>query len=217
MRIAVLGTGTVGRALAGRLAEVGHTVAMGTRDPATTRRRDDHHEIPGVSLATFADAARDGDLVVVATNGAVTLHVLHAAGTGNLDGKVLVDLTNPLDFSAGFPPALLVQDTDSLAEQVQRTFPQARVVKTLNTMNAELMVRPTDLAGGDHTVFVSGDDPAAKQAVAVLLTGMGHTDVVDLGDLSSARGAEMFLPLWLRLMAALGTTRFQIKVVRDQA
>lgn len=214
MRIAVLGTGMVGQALARRLAELGHEVAMGTRDPALTRSRDGYTELPGVVLTAFADAAARADLVVNATSGEATLDVLHLAGAEHLAGKVLVDVSNPLDFSGGMPPTLTVQDTDSLAEQVQREFPDARVVKTLNTMTAALMVRPTELAGGDHSVFLSGDDAGAKDLVAGLLRSMGHTDVIDLGDLSTARGPEMLLPLWLRLMSRLGTMRFQFKVVR---
>ncbi len=216
MRIAVLGTGRAGQALAGRFAELGHTVVMGTRDPEATRKRDDADGLPDVPLITFGDAARDAEVVVNATSGAVTLEVLQLAGSENLAGKVLIEVANPLDFSAGFPPTLLVKDTDSLAEQVQRALPDTRVVKTLNTMNAELMVDPAGLADGDHTVFVCGDDAGAKQTVSELLTSLGHTDVVDLGDLSSARGTEMFLPLWLRLMQSLGTPRFQIKVVREE-
>jgi 8-hydroxy-5-deazaflavin:NADPH oxidoreductase len=125
-----------------------------------------------------------------------------------------MDLSNPLDFSQGFPPTLFVKDTDSLGERIQAALPQARVVKTLNTLTAELMVRPGQLAG-DHTVFVGGDDPAAKQVVVDLLHGMGHTDVIDLGDITSSRGAEMFLPLWLRVMQSLGTGMFNVKVVRE--
>lgn len=217
MRIAVLGTGMVGRTLAGRLAELGHTVAMGTRDPAATRVRPEQGALPAVSLSTFAGAAADAEVVVNATSGAATLEVLHQAGAENLAGKVLLEVANPLDYSAGFPPTMLVKDTDSLGEQVQRAFPETRVVKTLNTMNAELMADPAGLAGGDHTVFLCGDEAAAKRTVSELLTSLGHTDIVDLGDLSAARGTEMFLPLWLRLMQSLGTPRFQIKVVREQA
>ena len=214
MMIAVLGTGTVGRALAARLAELGHSVTVGTRDPDATRTRGDAEGLDELALATFADAAKGADLVINATSGTATLDVLELAGADNLAGKVLVDVSNPLDFSHGFPPTLTVKDTDSLAEQVQRAFPDARVVKTLNTMNADLMVHPGEVAGGDHTVFVSGNDPDAKATVAELLRSFGHTDVFDLGDITTARGAEMVLPLWLRLMGALGTTRFQFKVVR---
>lgn len=217
MLIAVLGTGAVGQALAGRLDELGHTVSLGTRDPGTTGARQeyaawaaDHSE---VLLASFADSAAAAELVVNASGGGVTLEVLTLAGADNLAGKILVDVSNPLDFSAGFPPTLLVMDTDSLGEQVQRAFPAALVVKTLNTLNADLMVHPESL-GEPSTVFVSGDDAAAKQIVTALLTGLGHTDVIDLGDITTARGAEMWLPMWVRLMGALGTASFNLRIVR---
>jgi 8-hydroxy-5-deazaflavin:NADPH oxidoreductase len=212
MRIAVLGTGAAGRNVAGRLAELGHDVALGTRDPDSTRGRADFSDVPGTRLAAFADAARDADVVVNATNGAATLDVLSRAG--DLEGKIVLDLSNPLDFSRGMPPTLLVKDTDSLAEQVQRAYPAARVVKALNTMNNVLMAHPESLAGGDHTAFVAGDDADAKAVVTSLLAELGHQDVIDLGDLTGARGMEMVLPLWVRLMGTLGTAHFQFKVVR---
>jgi 8-hydroxy-5-deazaflavin:NADPH oxidoreductase len=187
---------------------------LGTRDPDETRTRPDYVEISGVQLAGFAEAAADADVVVVATNGTATLEVLRAIGEDRLAGKVVMDVSNPLDFSAGFPPTLSVKDSDSLAEQVQRAFPDARVVKTLNTMNASVMVHPETVGGGDHTVFVSGDDATAKAVVTGILTEMGHRDVLDLGGIETARGVEMYLPLWLRAMGALGTPAFQIKVVR---
>jgi len=215
MRIAVLGTGTVGRVLSARLAELGHTVTLGTRDPEATRARPEVEEVPGVALATFADAVADVDVVVVALGGAVALEVLGSLGPERLAGTVLVDVTNPLDFSAGFPPTLSVKDTDSLGEQVQRLLPETKVVKTLNTMNAAVMAHPERVGGGDHTVFVSGDNPTAKAVVEGLLLEMGHTDVLDLGGIETARGVEMYLPLWLRVMGALGTADFQVKVVRD--
>lgn len=226
MRIAVLGTGSVGQALAGRLDELGHDVSMGTRDPAATLGRtgtdqtgapapaDWLREHPDVELRTYTEAASSAEVVVAAVSGSAVLAVLGEIGDDVLAGRVLVDITNPLDFSAGFPPTLFVKDDDSLAEQVQRTFPRARVVKTLNTMAAHLMVRPQQLADGDHSVFVSGDDPVAKAVVTELLTAMGHTDVVDLGGLDTARGTEMLLPVWLRLWGALGTATFNLKVVR---
>jgi predicted dinucleotide-binding enzyme len=217
MDIAVLGTGTVGRALAGRLQELGHHVTVGTRDPEATRAKDEYAawaaSRPAVGLATFAEAAAAAELVVNATAGAVTLEVLDQAGQENLAGKVLVDISNPLDFSRGFPPTLFVKDDDSLGEQVQRAHPRARVVKTLNTLNADLMVHPETL-GDAGTVFVSGDDADAKATVVRLLEGFGHTDVLDLGDISTARGTEMYLPLWLRAMGALGTAAFNVRVVR---
>src|SRR5262245_39503608 len=176
MRIAVLGTSAVGRAVAARTSEVGHAVTMGTRDPAATAARDDfaawyadHGDIP---LSTFADAAKDADLIVNATGGDGSLPALTAAG--DLTGKVVLDISNPLDHASGFPPPLFVSNTDSLGEQIQRALPGARVVKALNTMNNAVMVRPRDLADGDHTVFVCGDDEAAKATVTGLLTEFGH-------------------------------------------
>ncbi|MEV4823609.1 NAD(P)-binding domain-containing protein [Micromonospora sp. NPDC049274] len=217
MRIAVLGTGSVGRTISARAAELGHQITIGTRDVATTLAGDYAAwaaEHPEVGLATQADAAADAELVVNATSGSGSLPALTAAGAANLAGKVLLDIANPLDFSAGFPPTLTVPDTDSLAEQIQREFPQAKVVKSLNTLTAELMVRPRQLADGAHSVFVSGDDAEAKRIVTELLVSFGHTDVIDLGDLSTARGTEMLMPLWLRLYGRLGTADFNFKVVR---
>ncbi|WP_404386070.1 NAD(P)-binding domain-containing protein [Knoellia locipacati] len=214
MKIAVLGTGVVGRTIAPRLVELGHDVVIGTRDPEATRTRDaeflDGHT--DIRLASFAEAAQTAELVVNATNGGATLAVLELAGDA-LDGKVLVDVSNPLDFSAGMPPTLFVKDDDSLAEQIQRAHPRARVVKSLNTLTAELMVRPSSL-GRDSSVFVSGDDAQAKEVVAGLLREFGHADVIDLGDITTARGPEMWLPLWLRLWGALGTPEFNLSIVR---
>jgi 8-hydroxy-5-deazaflavin:NADPH oxidoreductase len=226
MKIAVLGTGTVGRTVAGKLADLDHDVVVGTRDPDATLARTDTDQMgnppfavwqaehPAVRLATFADAAGPAELVVNATGGGASLEVLAQAGAENLAGKVLLDISNPLDFSQGFPPSLFVKDTDSLAEQIQRAFPDVRVVKSLNTMTAAVMVEPGRVAGGDHSVFVSGNDDDAKKAVVDVLHSFGHTDVIDLGDLSTARGAEMLLPVWLRLMGALGTPMFNFKIAR---
>jgi len=217
MDIAVLGTGSAGRTIAARLDELGHHVTIGTRDPAGTADREEYAAWatgePGVTLATFQDATAGAELVFLVTSGDAALDVLDLAGAGNLDGKVVVDVTNPLDFSAGFPPTLSVKDTDSLGEQLQRAHPAARVVKALNTMNASVMVRPDSLSE-PTTAFVAGDDEEAKAVVTGLLEDFGHTDVIDLGDISMARGTEMFLPLWVRLMGSLGTASFNIKVVR---
>jgi len=225
MNIAVLGTGTVGRAIAARLHELGHQVVVGTRDPKATLARTEpdamgtapfaawHAEHSAVSLATYGDAAAGAEVVVNATSGGAALEVLGLAGAENLAGKTLLDISNPLDHSAGFPPSLFVKDTDSLGEQVQRAFPDAKVVKTLNTLNADLMVHPQTL-GASSTVFVSGEDAAAKATVTELLTSFGHDDVIDLGGIETARGPEMYLPLWLRTIGAVGTAMFNIKVVR---
>jgi predicted dinucleotide-binding enzyme len=226
MKVTVLGTGMVGQAVAGRLAELGHEVTMGTRDVAATTARTEPDGMgnppvsawladhPAVRLASYSEAAVGADLIVNATTGSGSIAALEAVGPDGRSGRVLLDIANPLDFSAGFPPTLTVKDTDCLAEQIQRAFPDLRVVKALNTLTAALMVHPELVGGGDHTVFVSGDDAQAKQVVVDLLGQLGHRDVIDLGALSTARGTEMLLPLWVRLMAALGTPMFQLKVVR---
>jgi predicted dinucleotide-binding enzyme len=217
MRIAVLGTGPVGRAIAGRLAELGHHVTVGTREPADTAGREEYAawatEHSEVGLAGFADAATAAELVVNAAGGDVALAILDEAGADNLAGKVLLDVSNPLDGSQGFPPTLFVKDDDSLGEMVQRAHPDALVVKSLNTMNNALMADPQRL-GEDTTVFVSGDDAEAKATVTALLHQIGHGDVIDLGGIDTARGPEMWLPLWIRINLALGGNDFNIKVVR---
>jgi predicted dinucleotide-binding enzyme len=226
MKIAVLGTGMVGRAVAARLSGLGHDVVIGTRDVAATLARTEHDGMgnppyaewqggqPTVRLLSFPEAGAYGEIVVNATGGGVSLEALRVVGAGNLAGKVLLDIANPLDFSAGFPPSLSVVNTDSLGEQIQRSFPAARVVKSLNTMNCLVMVDPKRLPE-DHSVFVAGDDAEAKAAVEGLLRDIGwpQGSIIDLGGLRAARGAEMYLPLWLSLMQALGTGDFNIKVV----
>lgn len=225
MKTAVLGTGMVGRTIAARLAELGHSVTVGTRDAEATLARVDADamgtplfaswaaENPGINVASFGDATVGAELIVNATNGGASLDVLTQAGAENLDGKIILDIANPLDFSNGMPPTLFVKDTDSLGEQIQRAFPRARVVKSLNTMNADLMGRPGQLSD-PGTVFVSGNDAEAKAIVSGLLKDFGHQDVIDLGDITTARGTEMLLPVWLRLWGALGTPAFNFKIVR---
>jgi predicted dinucleotide-binding enzyme len=223
MQIGILGTGMVGRALAAGFVRTGHDVSLGTRDVDETIVRpldgapasfaDWLAENPSVALADFASAAGVAEVVVNATNGSATLAALTEAGAANLAGKVLLDVSNPLDFTRGFPPTLTVKDTDSLGEQVQRAFPEARVVKSLNTMNATLMVDPGMLPE-PTTVFVSGNDATAKATVAGLLGEFGWTDILDLGDITTARGPEMWLPLWLRIMGPVGGPRFNLRVVR---
>jgi predicted dinucleotide-binding enzyme len=226
MRIGILGTGAVGRTVASALAALGHDVVLGTRDPKRTLARsgpdnrgrpsvaDWLQENPAVRLATFADATRDAEMVVNATSGEGTLPAIQSAGKANLAGKVLLDIANPLDFSRGFPPSLSVCNTDSLAEQIQRAVPEARVVKSLNTVNTSVMVDPAAVGDGDHSIFVCGNDAEAKASVVGLLREFGWRDIIDLGDLSNARGTEMYLPIWVRLMGTLGTPTFNVKVVR---
>ena len=217
MRVAILGTGMVGRGLAARFAELGHTVTVGTRDPERSTSGGTEYALwlaaqPTIDTRTFAEAAATGEVVINATNGHVSLEVLHLAGAENLAGKVLIDVANPIEFGPeGL--TLFVKDTDSLAEQIQHAFPEARVVKTLNTLNVSMMVNPGQLSE-ETTLFVSGDDEAAKATATSLLNDLGHHDVVDLGDITTARGAEMWLSLWFRLMQSLGTATFNLKIVR---
>jgi 8-hydroxy-5-deazaflavin:NADPH oxidoreductase len=222
MNIGILGTGIVGRTLAMRLVELSHAVILGTRDPQKTLAETASdlpmhtwlQQNPKVILGTFADAAAHGEIVINATNGNGSLNALRAAGEAKLNSKTLLDISNPLDFSKGMPPTLFVSNTDSLAEQIQREFPNVKVVKTLNTVTASLMVHPRQLANGTHSVFISGNDAAAKAKVSDLLHSFGWEDIIDLGDISTARGVEMYLPIWLRLWGALGTGLLNVRVVR---
>jgi len=226
MRLGILGTGVVGKTIAARLADLGHGVIVGTREPAQTMSRTEpdtygnppfsawQEQHPEIRLGTFAEAAAHSEMVVNATAGAVSLEVLELAGEDNLNGKILMDIANPLDFSKGMPPTLSVSNTDSLGEQIQRRFPEAMVVKTLHTVNAYLMVDPAQLAATDHTVFVSGDDAEAKATVAELLRSFGWSDILDLGDITTARGTEMLLPIWVRLFGVLQKPIFNFKIVR---
>jgi 8-hydroxy-5-deazaflavin:NADPH oxidoreductase len=210
MRLAVFGTGTVGQTLGAALAGLGHEVVLGTRDPAATRAREGwSSDLP---LEEYADAAAGAEVVVVAVSGEGALDAL--ASGGDLTGKVVLDVSNPLDFSGGFPPTLSVSNTESLAEQLQAAHPEARVVKSLNTLTAALMVAPTSLADGDHTIFVAGDDSEARATVAGLLRELGWSDIVEFEALEAARGMEMWLPLWLRLMQSFGSANFNLKLVR---
>lgn len=219
MRIGVLGTGTVGRTLATKLASLGHEVVMGSREADNETALAWAREAGGhASQGTFEDAARAGQVVVNATAGAHSLEALGAAGHGNLEGKVLIDVANPLDLSRGMPPTLTVANDDSLGESIQRAVPGARVVKALNTVNADVMVDP-DSVPGDHDVFVAGNDADAKAAVTSLLGEMGwpRERILDLGDITAARGTEMYLALWLRLLLVTGTPHLNIAVERAEA
>jgi 8-hydroxy-5-deazaflavin:NADPH oxidoreductase len=227
MNIGILGTGMVAKAIAGKLDALGHAVKLGTRDVSATLARSEPDMAggpplrtwleghPKVTLATHADAAAFGELVVCALSGQGALAGLSDAGADALAGKIVIDISNPLDFSKGMPPSLSVVNTDSLGEQIQRALPSARVVKTLNTVNAHLMVDPQQLGGGDHTMLLCGDDAGAKAEVTrILKDWLGWRDVIDLGGISNARGLEMWLPLWVRLYGTLQTPAFNMKIVR---
>ena len=215
MKFGVLGTGVVGSTIATKLASLGHEVKMGSRDAANEKARAWVASAGrGASQGTFADAAAFAEIVFNCTAGLGSLDALKSAGAAALRGKVLVDVANPLDFSKGMPPTLSVSNSDSLAETIQRTFPEAKVVKALNTVNANIMVDPGRVKG-DHDLFVCGNDAAAKARVIRLLKEeFGWKSVNDIGDITAARATESYLHLWLRLYGALQTADFNVHVVR---
>jgi 8-hydroxy-5-deazaflavin:NADPH oxidoreductase len=228
MKIAILGTGVVGQTLAAALVSKGHSVMIGTRDVAkslTSREPNAfgmpafgvwHQRYADIRIGAYAEAAAFGDLLVNASNGAASLSVLQQAQGQSLGNKVLIDVANDLDFSKSMPPITRVSDTPGagLAERIQAAFPNLRVVKTLNTMNAFVMLNPGLVAGGDSTVFMSGDDASAKKTVHELLSSFGWTDIIDLGGISTSRAVEMLLPLWLTTFGVLGRTPYNFKIVR---
>jgi predicted dinucleotide-binding enzyme len=209
MDIAILGTGDVGRALGQGFTTAGHSVSIGTRDPEQTRTRLEWADAD-LDLVAYRDLR--ADVFINSTSGAGALAALQAVGDA-LDGKVVIDTSNPLDFSQGFPPSLFVSNTDSLAEQLQAALPNARLVKSFNTMSNPVMINPGALPA-ETTIFVAGNDEEARQVAAGLLRDLGWTDIFDLGDLTAARGLEMYLPLWIRLFSQVGHPMFNIKVVR---
>lgn len=216
MKIGIFGTGMAGAAIGNKLVSLGHDVKMGSRT-ANNEKAVAWAKAAGdkASQGTFADAAGFGELLFNCTQGAGALDALKAAGAGNLKGKILIDISNPLDFSQGMPPSLFAGNTDSLGERIQAAFPDTRVVKTLNTVTAEIMVNPGKIGGGDHHLFISGNDEGAKATVGELLkTQFGWKNLVDLGDITTARGTESYLPLWIRLWGSLKTAEFNIKIVR---
>lgn len=224
-KIAVLGTGAVAQIIGERLAGLGHPVMVGTRNVAETLARSGNDMFgrppfkdwaaahPEIQVGTFSEAAAFGEALVNATHGGGSLPALRSAGEAHLAGKVLLDIANPLDFSKGFPPTLSVCNDDSLGEQIQREFPKLRVVKSLNTMNAFIMVNPT-LIPGKHHVFMNGNDAAAKADVRGILNSFGWEDdcILDMGDITTARGTEMLLPIWVRLYGSLGHGMFNFSL-----
>lgn len=226
MRIGILGTGIVGQTLGLKLVQLGHSVMLGTRDPYKLDEPKGHDMSvgslrewlaragSGSSVGTFRDAAAHGELVINALSGAASLDVLRAVGAEHLNGKTLIDVSNPVDASHGFPLTLFVKDTDSLGEILQRALPDVRIVKTLNTMTAALMANPRLVGDGDHTVFVCGNDAVAKAQVTGLLRELGWRDILDLGDITGARGVEMMFTVGHAVMRALNPAEIAFKVVR---
>jgi 8-hydroxy-5-deazaflavin:NADPH oxidoreductase len=223
MKIAVFGTGSVGQALATRLSGLSHNVVMGTRNVADSMAKDtkDFYGTPtvtefiaanpSIALKTFVEAALGAEVIVLATKGDGAQAALEAAG--DIEGKIVLDISNPLDFSKGFPPTLFVSNDNSLGEVLQNAFPKTHIVKSLNTMFNGLMVNPRAL-GEDSTVFVSGNDADAKATVVAILKEFGwkDTEILDLGDITTARGTESMLPIWLRVFGATQNGFFNFKV-----
>lgn len=217
MKIGILGTGMVGQAIATKMIQLGHTVMMGSRSG-----KHEKAEVwitangPSASQGTFAETASFGEIIFNCTKGEITLEVIKQAGAENLKGKILADVTNPLDFSKGMPPTLLIVNDNSLGEEIQKALPETHVVKTLNTMTAPVMVNPSLVNGGDHSVFLSGNSQEAKAKVGGLLQEIGwkENNIIDLGDITTARGSEQLLPIWVRLYAAMGSPMFQFKIVK---
>ena len=222
--IAVFGTAIVGQTHAERLVSLGHDVMIGTRNVKETLARSGAggkpsfsewlKKFPNIKPGTYAEAAAFGELIINATNGSGTLAAFELAGKNNLSAKVILDISNPLDFSKGMPPSLFVCNTDSLAEQIQQKFPETKVVKALNTMNANVQVNPA-LVPEDHNAFLAGNDEAAKTKVKELLRSYGWSDksIMDLGDLTASRGLEMILQLWVRLWSVIKNPMFNFKIV----
>jgi hypothetical protein len=226
-KIAILGTGTVGQTFAKRLAGLGYNVMVGTRnvseklsapgkDGAKNAFAEWHEANPTIKLGTFAETAEFADIILNTTKGLNSLDALKLAKEKNLEGKTLVDIANPLDFSKGMPPCLVpeLSNTNSLAEEIQKTFPKTKVVKTLNTMWCGIMVDPS-IIKGDHINYICGNDESAKTVVKSLLNEFGwkNDNIIDLGDLSAARGTEAVLPVWLRIYGAKKSGAFNFNIV----
>jgi 8-hydroxy-5-deazaflavin:NADPH oxidoreductase len=214
MKIGMLGTGMVGESLGIKLVQLGHQVKMGSRTAGNeTAAKWVKASGTNASQGTFADAAEFGEIVFICLKGEVVLDVVRSVA-GALSGKIVVDVSNPLDFSHGMPPSLSICNTNSLGEEVQKALPAAQVVKTLNIVNCEVMVDPAK--GGDPTMLICGNDAGAKSGVAALLKSIGWSDFIDLGDITKARGTEMLLPLWLNLMGVFSHVHFGFRIVRKQ-
>jgi 8-hydroxy-5-deazaflavin:NADPH oxidoreductase len=227
MKVAVLGTGSVGQTITNRLAGLGHEVVIGTRDVAESKLRKTADAFgnpaigewiennPTIKLVTFSEAAAFGEIIFNCTKGVYSIEVLTLAGKENLDGKIIVDISNPLDFSKGMPPTLTICNDNSLGEEIQKHFPNAKVVKALNTMWCGIMVNPAMIGGGDHNTFVCGNDQNAKAEVKTILKSFGwiENNILDLGDITNSRGTEMYLPLWVRIFGVTQNGAYNIKIV----
>ncbi len=215
-KIGVLGSGVVGNTIATKLNQLGYNVMMGSRS-ATNAKAVAWAESckKDASPGTFTDTAKFASIIFNCTKGEVALEIFERAGVENFNDKLVIDVSNPLDFSKGMPPSLIPEytNTKSLGEEIQKLMPKAKVVKTLNIVNCEVMVDPKK-SGGDPTMFISGDDKGAKEKTVNILKQFGWNDIIDLGDITTARGMEMLLPIWLRTYMATGNGYFAFKILR---
>lgn len=214
MKYGILGTGMVGQTLATKLVEMGHDVMMGSRS-ATNEKALTWQKSAGTKgkVGTFRDAAKFAETLISCTDGETSLDALRSCDGKDLEGKTLIDVSNPLDFSKGMPPTLSTVNTDSLGEKIQREFPQLKVVKALNTCNCKVMVEPSRVPG-EHDLFICGNDAAAKEQVKSLVKEWGWKTIYDLGDITNARATEQLMPLWIRLFVQFGNADFDWRIVR---
>lgn len=216
MNIGILGTGMVGQTIGTKLIQLGHSVKMGSRSSGNEKATAWVSGQPGnASEGTFKDAAAFGEIVFICTSGANTLDAVASAGAQNFKGKTVIDLSNPLDFSKGMPPFLIAElsNTNSLGEEIQKALPEAHVVKSLNTVNCQIMVNP-GLLSEDSLIFVCGNNNDSKKTVSDLLKTFGWKDIIDLGDITVSRTVEMLIPFWVKIMSHLNTPLFNFKIVK---
>jgi hypothetical protein len=222
MRIGIIGSGVVAQTLGTKLVELGHEVFLGTRDP---KKLDEKKNMTGTlnewlaavkgkaKVVTFQEAATQGELLINATHGENSVEALKLAGADKVGPKTLIDTANELDFSKGYP-VVLASPTRSVAQAIQAAFPNLKVVKSFNTMAAPIMVNPKMLKGGDHSIFMAGNDAGAKAQVADLMKSFGWTDILDLGGIGAAIGPEMLMGMWVHLYMSTKNGMLNIKVQR---
>jgi predicted dinucleotide-binding enzyme len=215
-KIGILGTGVVGSTIGIKLIELGYEVKMGSRIPKNEKALAWAKSLgEKASVGTFESAASFGSIIFNCTKGEAALDVLKSLSTASIENKVLIDISNPLDFSKGMPPSLYpsLSNTNSLGEEIQKALPHTKIVKTLNIVSAGTMVNPGNIQG-EPSMFICGNDGAAKSETVKLLTQFGWKDIIDLGDITAARGIEMLLPVWIRTMQLMGNGNFAFKVLR---
>jgi hypothetical protein len=220
MNIGVLGTGSVGETIASALISKGHSVMMGSRSSTGEKAAKwvkGHKK--GASQGSFNEAAAFGEIVFICLNGEFAISAIRTIDDGMVDRKIVVDVTNPLDFSSGMPPTILegLGNSNSLGEEIQKELPHAFVVKALNTVNYKLMVDARKVNKGDHHLFLCGNDLQAKNQLKHFLVDQFHwkpDHLIDLGDITKSRAIEAILPFWVTVWQALGTPLFNFKIVQ---